>query len=70
MQLRPVPQPVPPEEREEEECCAVCISAARTHVCVPCGHRCLCGACAELLSVSKRCPMCRAELIMIMRVHE
>jgi hypothetical protein len=34
----------------------------RTHIFVPCGHRCVCEACAALVmrTAPPRCPYCRA----------
>jgi hypothetical protein len=40
---------------DDETLCVVCIDAERTHVFIPCGHRCVCPDCADL----PRCPMCR-----------
>jgi colicin import membrane protein len=43
---------------EEERLCIVCLEGPRTHMVFPCGHRCLCKACAVL--IDELCPMCRA----------
>lgn len=48
--------------------CIICLTRARTHACVPCGHKCCCGECAQQLG--KECPMCRCDLQLIMRVYE
>mmetsp|Transcript_138338 Transcript_138338/g.359482 ORF Transcript_138338/g.359482 Transcript_138338/m.359482 type:complete len:113 (+) Transcript_138338:53-391(+) len=45
---------------EPEERCVVCLSAACTHACVPCGHRCSCNGCAPRLR--ETCPICRVDL--------
>lgn len=39
-----------------DDCCVVCMDAVPTHALVPCGHRCVCGACAPQL---QNCPLCR-----------
>ena len=48
--------------------CVVCFVAVRTHALLPCGHRCLCAACArdyeqggewERVGAPPKCPMCR-----------
>lgn len=48
--------------------CVVCFVAVRSHVLLPCGHRCLCAACArdyeqggewERVGAPLKCPMCR-----------
>ena len=36
--------------------CVVCLVEPADHVLLPCGHVCVCKACADLL---KTCPMCR-----------
>ena len=48
--------------------CAVCHDGENTHVIIPCGHRCLCGTCANKYKRGKNnvngvfrfCPMCRS----------
>jgi len=54
--------PASPEKCDLEQKnpeCAVCWDDAPTHVCVPCGHKCVCKNCAGELT---HCPVCRAEL--------
>jgi len=44
-----------------EGLCVVCIDADMTQLLFPCGHQCVCLACAETLEGStKECPVCRA----------
>ena len=51
--------------------CVVCMDAARTHLFVPCGHQCVCAACAETLRRGKRpCPMCRGPIRDVIKVHK
>ena len=45
-------------EDAERTLCVVCLDAPRTHCATPCGHRCVCAACAQ--QVSAQCPVCRA----------
>ena len=54
-----VEAPSAPSQIEEDHStlCVVCIDAPRTHLVFPCGHRCLCKACADTVD---SCPMCRA----------
>jgi hypothetical protein len=33
----------------QEELCIVCLDAPKDHIIVPCGHQCVCGACAQRL---------------------
>ena len=46
---------VPPQAE-----CVVCMDAAPSHMLIPCGHVCVCAACAErCLETTRECPMCR-----------
>ena len=47
--------------------CVVCMDAPRTHLVAPCGHKCLCEACANGLM---DCPICRNPALCIVRVFE
>ena len=43
--------------------CSVCWAAPKSMVCIPCGHVCLCPACAHDIQAKKnQCPMCRAKI--------
>jgi hypothetical protein len=62
------PQEHVPVALSDGEECVVCFVALRTHVLLPCGHRCLCAACArdyeqggewERVGAPPKCPMCR-----------
>jgi hypothetical protein len=66
----PASPPTPTSAPEEEEMCAVCLDAPRTFVCVPCGHRVLCGACKDRFTTAgSQCPTCRAALQTVIRVY-
>lgn len=40
--------------------CAVCMVSRTSHVFVPCGHLCVCAACAGAIQkTNRRCPLCR-----------
>jgi hypothetical protein len=54
------------KEFDDSEC-VVCWSFAKTHVVVPCGHKCLCEACA---AKTTQCPMCRRSAHCVIRVFE
>jgi len=56
------------EENELLNECVVCIDGPSTEVVVPCGHKCLCKACAERFQVGDPCPVCRSEVLMTMTV--
>ena len=47
--------------------CVVCTDAAADYVLYPCGHKCVCGECAGLLS-GQDCPICRKEIQDAIRV--
>ena len=61
----PAPAPPPkPKEDDDEKLCVVCVEEDKSRVCVPCGHVCLCSNCATNKAI-KVCPMCRAEITMV-----
>ena len=72
----PVPKagPRPPREPRMSSGasreCSICMDQPNTHVLVPCGHKCICGDCAELVRVQGVCPICRAGLVWICEVYE
>jgi hypothetical protein len=62
------------EPIEESQCCVICMESKRTHAFVPCGHMCVCQSCAHLPSLrdsqnGKRCPVCRRQSFIVMKVY-
>ena len=56
---------VPPATPQDEETlCVLCLDAPKDHIIIPCGHRCVCGACAEKLTKARSalCPFCRTPI--------
>lgn len=52
--------------------CVICFNGVQTHVCVPCGHLCLCGACSENLmhgSKATQCPICRRDCDQCVQIY-
>ena len=60
----------PSAEEESSNECVVCLDAPKTHILVPCFHKCLCEECAEQIGVGGQCPVCRAVVTCISRVFE
>lgn len=54
-------------DEDDSSLCVVCITNARSHVIIPCGHMCLCQDCMPAICGS--CPMCRGPATSIMRVY-
>ena len=55
---------------EVEGLCVVCIDADMTQLLFPCGHQCVCLACAKILEAStKECPVCRAAFMGFCNVY-
>jgi hypothetical protein len=57
--------------------CVVCISAKSNTACVPCGHKCLCQGCSQIIlgiegarQQQMVCPLCREEVMMAIQVYE
>ena len=53
----------------DEELCVICLDAAKTHLLVPCGHRCVCANCGPSLE-GKPCPVCRERCVMVVKVWD
>ena len=73
MQLKLAAQLQTQELEEEARLCVVCIKHPRSHVLLPCWHKCLCSECVDLLmdnTASPTCPMCRATISKAQRVFE
>ena len=59
------------DESAAQEECVICLERPKSHVIIPCGHRCCCEICsAMLLSQRKRCPMCQGPCESILRVWD
>jgi len=48
--------------------CAICLNYPKTHIIVPCGHKCVCGDCKDKIKDS--CPICRQQIETIIKVFE
>ena len=61
---------VPPAAPAEETLCVVWFDAPKDLAFVPCGHVCVCGACAEQLTKTRTptCPVCRRAIRETMKV--
>jgi hypothetical protein len=59
-----------PQSDAEETQCVVCFDAPKDHLIVPCGHMCVCEACAEQLTKTRTpmCPVCRGPIRETMKV--
>ena len=61
----------PPNEASDAEQCVVCLVEAKSHLCVPCGHMCLCAGCVDAAdAVTNGCPICRVAVREIVRVFK
>lgn len=50
--------------------CAICMENERKVACVPCGHQCLCFVCSWTLDNTKKCPICKQDLKMLIQTFE
>ncbi len=74
------PPPAPPAAAasppkvEEQSSCVLCMSNAPTHAFIPCGHKQLCGECAENADIigglATKCPVCRREFQCIVQIFD
>jgi hypothetical protein len=53
-----------------DDSCSVCLTAAKTHVLTPCGHKCMCEQCARGYCAGSQCPICRSRVQSVMRVYD
>jgi hypothetical protein len=61
----------PPSPHPEESMCVMCLDAPMDHIIIPCGHQCVCGACAEALKreAHPACPLCREPIVITTKVY-
>ena len=66
----PRPWDKEPRPKRARNLCVCCLDRAKHCVVVPCGHMCLCVACAITLGYTQapQCPICRQAATMIIRV--
>ena len=58
-------------ETDPTKQCIVCQDQTKTFAAVPCGHKCLCEQDADqIMKTTKRCPICRSQMTMCIRVFE
>ena len=66
----PVAEEGVPSPNNRGALCVICMNNAQTHCAVPCGHKCLCQACAGFAMKAGICPMCRQNVETIIRVYD
>ena len=59
--------PQPREAQPESNDCVICLDQTKTHAIIPCGHHCVCQACATALA-GGICPICRGEVKGVMQI--
>ena len=53
--------------------CVVCMDEENTHMFTPCNHKCVCKACADMITRmggKAECPICRAKVEGVIQVFE
>ena len=60
------------EEAQSRLECVVCLEQEKTHIFIPCGHKCVCKACADVVmkNVGAKCPLCRKKASQVCRVFD
>ena len=51
-----------------EKLCCICMSSEKTHLCVPCGHKCTCKKCTNY--IKNACPICKQKIYIMIKVYE
>ena len=70
-QAAPAPDAPPASKEDEGALCCVCLSEPKTHLLLPCGHKCLCQTCvADFATDGATCPLCREQVDGAARVYE
>ena len=70
--------PSSPTPIQPPTACSVCLDEmplSALMLIVPCGHRCVCASCAASIAglamvAARRCPICRGQLTLAIRVHD
>jgi len=57
-------------KRSADDTCAICLGGVKTHLLLPCGHKCLCTSCATEYAAIATCPICRGRVEQIHRVYD
>jgi hypothetical protein len=55
----------PPVEGEPE--CNICYINVKKYACIPCGHMCMCGECAN--RIVDKCPICKDKITDIIKIY-
>lgn len=50
--------------------CVVCMDNERTHLAFPCRHYCVCKRCMKQECIADKCPICRADVSLWIRVYK
>lgn len=62
-------QPLRDGFAQHEAECLVCMSGPKDMCCIPCGHVCMCAACAEQVQqASNACPLCRGPIQCLLHI--
>lgn len=56
------------ESDSDDHLCVICLNAPKTHICVPCGHKCCCQNCLD--KFGKSCPICRKPTTMCIKIFD
>ena len=59
------------KRKASDEACSVCLTATKTHVLIPCGHKCVCDKCASgYRAAGSQCPICRGRVQSVVKVFD
>ena len=73
---------MPAARDDEASLCVICLDAPKTHLLLPCGHKCVCAGCApdfasnfddggwQRVGRQPQCPLCREDVLQVARVWE
>ena len=55
------------EASNTENECNICYTYEKKYACIPCGHRCMCGNCAN--KINDNCPICKEKIKDIIKIY-
>ena len=61
------------ESLEDHDQWVVCLNGKKTHAMIPCGHKCACAACGQLIMAAGKggsCPICRQDVLMVTGIFD
>lgn len=56
------------QSTDENTQCNICLTNKKNYACIPCGHLCMCGDCAN--QIDDKCPICKNKFTIVMKIFQ